>query len=1014
MEEHVWLQVLGPVEIRDGDGYSRLPGPQLRLLLGLSALSAGQLVPVGELVEALWEDTPPRSARASLQILVTRLRKALAGLPDCTVERHGDGYRLQVSPRLVDAHQFRSLVSSARRCADHDDAAAVLGQALALWRGPALADVPATAAVEAIRAGLAEEHLAAVQDRFERLLAAGRDAETAAEIPPWLAKHPLAERLAGMLMLAWYRRGRQADALRVFRQLRARMAAELGIEPGADLQRLHQQILTGDPALAVPEDDSRSPRAGGIPASPGQDRTITRPGSRPSGDHADENGRQPAGRPGKPGLITAQSPDEPPGRARPGHPPWSPPAQANGSTPAAKARDITGIPRQLPASPAHFTGRQKELSSLTARLDENAIGEGPVILTISGPPGVGKTALALRWAHQVQQQFPDGQVYLNLRGFDASPAPVTPAEAISSVLESFGLTIREIPATLDARASLYRSLLAGRRILVMLDNARDEAQVRPLLPGSAACIILITSRNELGGLTAAEGARPLALDALAEPEARQLLARRIGSERSAAEPEAITELASLCYHLPLALTIAAARAAARPAFRLDSIAAGLRSSRNRLDALEVGDQATSVRAVFSWSYRLLTGPAARMFRLLGAFPVPDIPVAAAANLAAVSVSSAQAALSELVRANLVQEPAPGRYTQHDLLRAYAADLSDVKQRRDAVQRVLGYYLCTAQAAIGRVYPWARPPVASPPSPGATPEQLASAAQALAWLQSEHRMLLAAAKVAVDQRFDAYAWQLPAVLGEHLARRGHYLDWAQSQQAALTAATRTGDNVALAFAHRSLGEALVHLGSSEDAHRHLQDALQIYESIGDQAGQASCHCGLGLLAEAQDDHTLALRHARHALRLYRAAGDQAGQARALNGVGWHYALLGNSQQARSYCTKALELHRRAGNRCGEAATLDSLGYCFHQAGRHRQAIAFYQQALGAYTDAGERTAGGSGQTLIHLGETHMAAGDPQAARAAWKQALAILDSFHHHDAAPVRARLQDLTVPASRG
>jgi DNA-binding SARP family transcriptional activator/tetratricopeptide (TPR) repeat protein len=936
VDEPIRLQVLGPVEIRGRDTSPRLPGPQLRLLLGVLALSAGQVVPIGELVDALWEDRPPQSARASLQILAARLRKALADVPDCAIERHGDGYRLHVGADLVDVRRFRALVQSARAAADHEDAAALLGQALVLWRGPALADVPATTVVETIRAGLAEEQLSAVQDRFEHLLAGGHDAEAAAEIPLLLSKYPLSERLAGMLMLAWYRRGRQADALQMFRDLRARLADELGIEPGAELQRLHQQILTGDPALGA-----------------------------------------------------AQTP----------HQPADPPVVTN-----------LEAARQLPAPPALFTGRDEELRSLTAWLDEDAAAEEPITLAISGAPGIGKTALALRWAHQMQQRFPDGQLYLNLRGFDASLSPVTPAEAIGSVLESLGLNVREIPPRLDARASLYRSLLAGRRMLIVLDNARDEAQVRPLLPGSPSCAVLITGRNELTGLIAAEGARPLVLDALAPDESRQFLARRLGVARAAAEPEAIVELTSLCSHLPLALAITAARAATRPAFSLASIAATLRSSHNRLDALDIGDQSTNVRAVFSWSFRLLSDEAAQMFRLLGAFPVPDTPVAAAANLAAVSVPSAQTALSELVRANLVQELIPGRYTMHDLLRVYATGLGDEERLRAALQRALDYYLHTAQAAISLAYPATHLAAIKPAGPDSTAERLASAGQANAWLQAEHRNLLTAAEIAADNGLDAYACQLPAVLGDYLTRRGHYLDLAQSQQIALAAATRAGDDIGLSYAHRGLGEALIQLGSPDEAQHHLQRALNLYQRLGDRAEQGRCYCGLARLAGTKDDHSLALRRAQQALRLYRAVGDQAGQAAALNGIGWDYALLGDSKRAQSYCTKALELHRQTGNRLGEATTLDSLGYCSFQLGNYRHAIALYRQALGAYADVGDHYY--RAQTLVRLGETHLAEGEPQAARTAWEQALQVLESLHHNDAGPVQARLQDLTVLAS--
>ena len=932
-EGRVWLRLLGPVEIADGGSGLRPRGPQSRLLLALLALSAGQVVPVGDLVDALWDDRPPRSARASIQVLLARLRKTLAGVPECAIERYGDGYRMRIGPGLagVDVYRFRSLVRSVGHHPADEDAIAVLGQALTLWRGPALADVPGTARVEAIRSGLAEEHLSALEERFGRLLAAGRDAEAAADIPLMLATHPLAERLAGMLMIAWYRCGRRADALQVFRDLRGRLADELGVEPGAELQRLHQRILSGDPALEA--------------------------------------------------------------------------ASANGTADPAGVRVPAAavLPRQLPPALARFTGRRHELESLTGWLDQ-ATGQGPPILAISGPPGVGKTALALQWAHQVRQRFPDGQLYVNLRGFDASPAPVTPVEAITGILESLGVGASRITPRLEVLAGLYRSLLAEKRMLVVLDNARDEAQVWPLLPGSPACVVLITSRNEFGGLAAAQGAHPLVLDVPAVAEARRLLADRLGAGRVAAESAAVTELISLCGRLPLALAIAAARAATRPALPLASIARGPGGVRNRLDGLDAGHDGADIRAVFSWSYRLLSERAARMFRLLGAHPGADIPVAAAASLAAVSVPSAHDALAELVRASLAQEQAPGRFTLHDLLRAYAADLSDEHERCGALRRVLDYYLHTAHAAVALVYPAAIPIAITPMAAGAASERLDDPAEALAWLQAEYRALQAATAAAAHSGFDAHACQLPAVLREHLAHLGYYLDWARLQETALAAATRMDDLAAQASALRSRGDALIHLGSWPEASRHLADAMNLYLKLGDHAGQAGCHRSKARLSEAQGDTTRALFHARRALLMYRAAGDRTGQAAALNGVGWYYALLGHNQRALTYCGRALELYREAGNRSGQAATLDSLGYCHHVSGHHGQAEAFYQQALGAYADLGDRPC--RAQTLIHLAETHQATGDHAAARRLWRQALAILDELHHHDAGAVRAKLRD--------
>jgi tetratricopeptide (TPR) repeat protein/transcriptional regulator with XRE-family HTH domain len=685
------------------------------------------------------------------------------------------------------------------------------------------------------------------------------------------------------------------------------------------------------------------------------------------------------------------------------------PELGTGSQPAPEVppQPPDAVPRQLPAGPAHFVGRQRELSLLTGWLEAGTAAGQTVILAIGGTAGVGKTALALHWAHQAKHRFADGQLYVNLRGFDASSAPVAPADAISVLLESLDMPASRIPRRLDAQAGLYRSLLAGRQMLIVLDNARDEAQVRPLLPGVSSCVVLVTGRGQLAGLVAAEGARPLTLGVLSEAEARQLLDSHLGGERVAAEAAEVTELVALCARLPLALAITAARAALHPVFPLASLVAGLRDIRQRLDWLDSGDQAADVRAVFSWSYRLLGEPAARMFRLLGAHPGPDISATTAASLAAVSGPEARAALSDLTRANLLQEPAPGRFALHDLLHAYAADLSDEEERRGAIRRVLDHYLDSAHAAVSLVYPGTCHITELLPGPCEPAERFPDPEQARAWLQAEYPALLAATAAAADGGFDTHAWQLPAVLREHFDRRGYYADWAECQRLALAAADRLGDHAAQALAHRVLGQVLIQLRRLDDARSHLREALKLALRHGDQAGQGFCHFQIARIFESQDDFSRALSHHQQSLRLWRAAGDLTGQAHALNAVGWDNAQLGNYQRALSYCGKALRLHRTAGNRLGEAATLDSLGYCCHRAGRYAQAVAYYQQALPAYADVGDRYL--RAQTLIHLGETHQANGDREATRDFWQQALAILSDLHHPDAAPIRANLHDLTA-----
>jgi hypothetical protein len=376
----------------------------------------------------------------------------------------------------------------------------------------------------------------------------------------------------------------------------------------------------------------------------------------------------------------------------------------------------------------------------------------------------------VRWAHQVADRFPDGQLYVNLRGFDPSSAPVPPAQALHGFLTAFQIPAGQIPADLAAQAALYRSLLAGKRVLVLLDNARDAAQVRPLLPGSPGCLALVTSRTQLAGLAAAEDAFLLTLDVLAEAEAREMLAHRLGSQRIAAEPLAADELIGLCARLPLALSIAAARAAGRSAFRLAVLAAELREAHDRLDALDAGDGASDVRAVISWSYHELSAPSARMFRLLGLHPGPDISLAAAASLAGLPVRQAREWLDELTRSHLLAERSPGRFAFHDLLRAYAAERAaaqDDAERRAAVHRTLDHYLHTGHAAAIRLSPVREPLLLAGPQPGVRAEPLTDGRQALAWFQAEHRVLIAATMQAADLGFGDHAWQIPWTLASFL-------------------------------------------------------------------------------------------------------------------------------------------------------------------------------------------------------------------------------------------------------
>jgi tetratricopeptide (TPR) repeat protein len=664
------------------------------------------------------------------------------------------------------------------------------------------------------------------------------------------------------------------------------------------------------------------------------------------------------------------------------------------------------VPRELPAAVAGFTGRAEELDRLDALLAGHVAHPTMTVAAVLGPPGIGKTALAVHWAHRRADRFPDGQLYANLRGFDPGGPPASPAEVVRGFLDALGQPPDRIPAGLPAQVGLFRSMVADRRLLVVLDNAGDAEQVRALLPGGPRCFVVVTSRDQLMGLVAAEGAHPVALDLLTAAEARDLLTERIG-ERVGSDPDAVDEIVTRSARLPLALALVAARAAAHPTFPLAALAAELRSTRGGLAAFGGDDPATDVRTVFSSSYRDLSPGAARLFRLLGVHPGPDIGIPAAASLAGVPEPEARRLLAELARANLVGELGPGRFAFHDLLRAYAAELArtegDEDDRRNGWPRALDHYLHTAYAAALLLNPHRDPIAARPPGVGVTPQALADQADALAWFGGEHAVLLAAVDQAVATGQDRQAWQIAWCLTNYLTRLGHWEDLAVTQTAALAAARRLGDGAGRAQAHRHLGRACIRLDRPDEGRAQLEAALDAFGALDDPANQAHTELDLGFLADRRGDHADALAHSERALELFRTADHLAGQANALNAIGWEHAQEGDHERALLRCEEALALHERIGDRHAQAGTLDSLAFVHMRLGHHERAVVRYHQALELYQEAGDRYY--QTEILRHLADAHDAAGDGDAARDAWRQAADILTEIGQHDDADLlRARL----------
>jgi DNA-binding SARP family transcriptional activator/Tfp pilus assembly protein PilF len=1025
--------LLGPLVVRCDGLAVQIAGGRQRAVLAALLLDAGRVVPVADLAAALWGPAPPASARVSVQNYVRRLRQALGDAGPARIETRPGGYRITVAPGELDVARFEELAAAARdaaRAGSWADAAARSRAALALWRGEPLADAGSETLALAVVPRLAELRRQALNTRIEADLHAGRHAEVIAELVALIAAEPLRERWHGLLMLALYRDDRPGEALAAYEQARRVLAAELGVEPGAGLRKLHGQILAADPELAVP---ARLEPAAGRPE---------------------------------------------PGPAGPA--PQSPAPAAGGV-----------VPRQLPGAVAHFAGRAGELAVLSGWLDQaDAAGPGvAVISAIGGTAGVGKTALAVRWGHQVADRFPDGQLYVNLRGYDPGP-PVTAAEALAGFLSALGMAGPAIPDGAEERAARFRSLVAGRRVLVVLDNAREVEQVRLLLPGSPGCMVVVTSRDALTGLVARDGASRLELGLLPIGDAVALLRALVGS-RVDADPAVAVALAEQCARLPLALRVAAELAAAAPASSLRELAGEL-TGLQRLDRLDAGgDPRTAVRAVFSWSYRSLEPAAARTFALLGLHPGPDFDRYAVAALAGTSAAAAGQVLAALARAYLVQPAGPGRYGMHDLLREYAAEQAAGPAGTAALTRLFDYYLHAASAAMDLLHPAERDRRPRIPGPAGPVPPLGGPAAAQSWLNGERAVLVTMAGYAAARGWPGHAARLSPILFRYLDVGGHYPDAVTIHDQARRAARQAGDQRAEANALANLGIVYWRQSRNAEAGARLQEALALFRAAGDGRGEARALSSLGLIhqqagriQEAADHYERSLtryraegdrfsqalilgnlgiveeRRGRHeraaslyreALALYRDTGDRAGEARALDNLGSAEQRLGRYQQAAEHNQQALILFRVTGDRYGEASALGNLGIVAERQGRYEQAIDLQRQALARYREIGNRNCeaealNGLGGSLLGAGQDDAAriehtaalelareigdrqeqarahdglarawsaAGDTTRARAHWQAALPLYAGLGAPEADAVRARLAD-PEPAPAG
>ncbi|MGV9455306.1 AfsR/SARP family transcriptional regulator [Streptomyces sp. NPDC003635] len=1032
------FQLLGPLRAWRGEAELDLGQTQQRVVLAVLLLRIGRPVSRDHLVDAVWGRSVPARAHNLVQRHVSGLRRVLEPerpprTPSGLIGWTEAGYLLGLEPWRSDVHRFDRLIDRAhaeRAGGDLAASATSLHSALRLWQGR-FCEGLSSPLLDAERDRLAERRLSVLEERIEADLALGDDFDLAGEVRQLTGEHPLREGFHGLLMLALHRSGRQAEALAAYQRARCLLRDELGIEPGRRLRHLHAKILAADPDLDArtggagvselrpPDGDVRGHEVGD---PQGSDGGTTRgsvdfrgPEGGPREDGAPEGGSRRRGAGELPGQEDGAS-----GRT-------SGDVQGFDGAPRGRSTDFLDHPRalsgsvvpaQLPHAVAGFVGREEALALLDSLLPrQTAGGDGgtAVITAIGGTAGVGKTTLAVHWAHRVRDRFPDGQLYVNLRGFDPGGPAVRPAEAIRGFLDALGVPPRRIPVEPEGQIGLYRSLSANRRMLVVLDNAQDTDQVRPLLPGSAHCFTVITSRNLLTGLVITDGAQPVGLGLMSRTEAADVLGRRLGRPRLAADPAALEDVIASCARLPLALAIVGARAATRPQLPLASLAKELHTAGSALDLLDGGDAATDVRKVFSWSYQRLTAPAARLFRLLGLHPGPDVSAAAVADLIGLPLPDIRSALSELTTSHLLSQPTTARYACHDLLRAYAGELAlthdPPADRAAAMRRLLDHYLHSAYRASLSLSPHRDDPITlTPLGPSVTAEHFTGHDEAFAWFLREHTVLLSVQRQAARDGLDSHAWQLAWALQPYFDRAGHWHDSAAAHERALASARRAGSTHGQAVVHGCLAYAYMRLSRYEDVATHMRQALQLYEALGDLLGQAHAHRTLSWLRDEKGQYEQGLDHARKALESFVAVGHRTGQARALNAVGWFCSRLGRHQEALGHCERAIRLLQEAGDRFDQADTWDSLGHIHQSLRQYRQAAESFEQALDLYRETGDRY--NEADTLSSLGDLHLAAGDHDAASTAWRRSAALLEELGHRRAAEVRARLTGEAEPSS--
>ncbi|MCX4539483.1 BTAD domain-containing putative transcriptional regulator [Streptomyces sp. NBC_01565] len=873
------FRVLGTVAAVTECGNPLPLGPAKRhSLLAVLLLNPNAVVTVDRLTDALWEEEPPRHSRTVLQGHVSRLRALFAeyGAPAHGVElvTRGQAYALRLPESMVDAHRFEELLRAARLRSEPGEAVSVLREALALWRGPALAGTVRSPLLENAGQALEELRLAAVEELAAAHGRLGEHGQAAAVLRAEAVANPLREPLIAGLMRALGRAGRRSDALDWFHRTRRLLADQLGVDPGAALTDAYTALLRADAGQVSSAGAGEAAGAAGVVGATG----VAGRGS---------------------AEAAAQAPPAATAAAVPPAPPAAPLPSRSASAPLAPAPSPAAGPQLLPRRPRGFTGREGEL----AALDRATAGAPGPIAVITGSAGVGKTALSVHWAHRRDADFPDGRLFVDLRGYSPAPARDT-AAVLREFLLALGVPAERMPATADALGARYRELTACRRLLVVLDNARDSAQVRPLLPGGEDCVTVITSRDRLGGLVASDAARLVPLAELPAAQSTALLAAVLGADLVAAEPEAAARLAGLCDGLPLALRVAAARLATCPSRGLAAFAGELADEHTRLDLLKVED--TGVAAALGLTVRQLPGPARRMFHRLGPHTGATLDTCTAAALADCPPGQAAAALEQLAAAQLVVEAGLHSYVLHDLVRLYARSLTPGHDRAGLL-RLLDHWLHTLLAACAAAEPGSEPCCALPA--GARPavgiRGFGDRTSALAWYSAERDALRGAVEAAVEAGLHDRAWRLvllqwPLILWQ--VRDG----WVPLLEQGLAAAERDGDPGGQARARALLGWVLTEEGRAAEALVQLERAPELAALAGDTAGEAIARINLAVALMRRGAQERARELLVRALVLAERAGHTETATLAHQHLTRHLLAVGAPAEAAAQAARGLAL------------------------------------------------------------------------------------------------------------